>query len=81
MTVKELLPNGTIRIEGSRLVTINKETQRVVFSGVIRPEDIGTDNTIPSTLVADANIRYEGKGIVGDTQRTGILTRVFRFLF
>lgn len=81
VTVKEILPNGTIRIEGARLVTINKETQRVVFSGIIRPEDIGTDNSIPSSLVADANIRYEGKGIVGDTQRPGILTRVFRFLF
>jgi flagellar L-ring protein FlgH len=81
VTVKELLPNGTIRIEGSRLVTINKETQKVVFSGIVRPEDITTDNAIPSTLVADANIRYEGKGSIADTQKPGILTRVFRFLF
>jgi flagellar L-ring protein precursor FlgH len=81
VTVKEVLPNGIIRIEGSRLVTINKETQKVIFSGVVRPEDIGTDNSIPSTLVADANIRYEGKGTVADTQKPGILTRIFRFLF
>lgn len=81
VTVKEILPNGTLRIEGTRLVTINKETQRVVFSGVIRPEDIAFDNSIPSSLVAEATVRYEGKGVVGDTQRPGLLTRIFRILF
>jgi flagellar L-ring protein FlgH len=81
VTVKEVLPNGTIKIEGARNVTINNETQRVVFSGVIRPEDITRDNTIPSTLVADATIRYDGKGIIGSTQKPGILTRIFRYLF
>ena len=79
--VKEVLPNGTLRIEGSRFVTINRETQRVVFSGIVRPEDVGPDNTIPSNLVAAADVRYEGKGVVSEHQRQGILTRIFRFLF
>lgn len=79
--VKEVLPNGTLRIEGSRNVLINNENQRVVFSGLIRPEDISRDNTIPSTLVADASIRYDGKGLIGSTQKPGILTRIFRYLF
>ncbi len=79
--VKEVLPNGTLRIEGSRNVLINNENQRVVFSGLIRPEDISHDNTIPSTLVADASIRYDGKGLIGSTQKPGILTRIFRYLF
>lgn len=81
VTVKEVLPNGTLRIEGARNVTINNETQRVVFSGLIRPEDITRENTIPSTLVADASIRYDGKGLIGSTQKPGILTRIFRYLF
>ena len=81
VTVKEVLPNGTLRIEGARNVFINSENQRVVFSGLVRPEDITRDNTIPSTLVADASIRYDGKGIVGGTQKPGILTRIFRYLF
>jgi flagellar L-ring protein FlgH len=79
--VKEVLPNGTMRIEGSRDVMINNETQRVVFSGLIRPEDITRENTIPSTLVANASIRYDGKGLIGSTQKPGLLTRIFRYLF
>lgn len=81
VTVKEVLANGTMRIEGSRNVTINNETQRVVFSGLVRPEDITRENTIPSTLVADASIRYDGKGLVGNTQKPGLLTRIFKYLF
>ena len=79
--VKEALPNNTLRIEGTRLVGINRETQRVTFSGVVRPEDIGPDNTVPSNLIAGVEVRYDGKGIVGDTQKPGILSRIFRFLF
>ncbi|GEM_PF-455746 len=81
VTVKEVLANGTLRIEGSRNVAINNETQRVVFSGLVRPEDITRENTIPSTLVADAAIRYDGKGLIGNTQKPGLLTRIFRYLF
>lgn len=81
VTVKEVLPNGTLRVEGSRLVGINRETQRVKFSGIVRPEDIGPDNTVPSNLVASVEVHYDGKGIVGSAQRPGILARVFRFLF
>ncbi len=79
--VKEVLPNGTIKVEGSRLVGINKETQHVIFSGIVRPEDIAPDNTISSNLIAQVEVHYDGKGIVADTQRMGILTRAFKFLF
>lgn len=79
--VKKVLPNGTLLVEGTRVIGINKETQKIVFSGIVRPEDIGPDNTVPSSLVADVQVHYDGKGIVGDTQHAGILTRIFRFLF
>jgi flagellar L-ring protein precursor FlgH len=81
VVVKEILPNGNFRIEGSRLIGINKETQKVTFSGVVRPEDIATDNTIQSTQIANVEIRYDGKGVVADTAKSGILTRLFHFLF
>ena len=54
--VKEALPNGVLRIEGSRLITINKETQRVTLSGLVRPEDITLDNAIPSNLIASVEV-------------------------
>lgn len=79
--VVEVLPNGTLRVEGKRVVAINKETQEVTFSGLVRPEDIGSDNSIPSNLVADAKVTLVGKGMVGNTQKPGFLTRLFRFLF
>lgn len=79
--VKEILPNGTLKIEGSRIVGINRENQKVTFSGVVRPEDIGPDNTVPSNLVAGVEVHYDGKGIVGDTARPGFIARIFRFLF
>ncbi len=79
--VKEILDNGVLKIEGSRLITINKETQRVTLTGMIRPEDITQDNAIASTLIAEAQVKYDGKGIVADTQRMGFLTRIFRLIF
>jgi flagellar L-ring protein precursor FlgH len=81
VVVKDVLPNGTMRVEGSRSIGINRETQRVVFSGLVRPEDVGPDNTVASTQIASVEVRYDGRGIVGDTQRPGILSRIFRFLF
>ena len=81
VVVKELLPNGTMRVEGSRTVGINRETQHVVFSGLVRPEDVAADNSVASTQVASVEVRYDGRGIVGDTQRPGMLARIFKFLF
>ena len=62
-------------------MTVNRETQRVTFTGIVRPEDIGQDNSIPSTLIASVEVRYDGKGAIGDTTRVGILSRIFKFLF
>jgi len=81
VVVKDVLPNGTMRVEGSRMVGINRETQHVVFSGLVRPEDVGPDNSVASTQVAAVEVHYDGRGIVGDTQRPGILSRIFKFLF
>ena len=81
VVVKEVLPNGTMRVEGSRLVGINRETQHVVFSGLVRPEDVSPDNSVASTQIASVEVHYDGRGIVGDTQRPGILSRIFKFLF
>lgn len=81
VTVKEVLPNGNLRVEGTRRVGMNAETQEIALLGVIRPQDIAPDNTIASSLVADAQIKYAGKGPVGDKQHDGIITRIFKVLF
>jgi len=58
--ITERLGNGFLRIEGTRRVIVNGEVQELIVSGVIRERDISPDNTIPSTLVADAEIRFAG---------------------
>lgn len=57
--VKEVLPNGMLFIEGSKIVTVNNEEQTVYIKGFVRPEDINKDNTIYSSKVVDLEVRYQ----------------------
>jgi len=81
--ITEIMPSGNLRIEGRRSVKVNNEEQIMVLRGVVRPQDINFDNTIASTLIADASISYSGEGVVADEQRKGwlakILSRVWPF--
>lgn len=81
VTVTQVLPNGNLAIEGKRKVGMNAETQEITLTGVVRPQDIAFDNTIQSPLVADAQIKYGGRGPVGDKQHDGLIARIFKFLF
>jgi flagellar L-ring protein FlgH len=74
--ITDIVPSGNLRIEGRRSVTINNEEQIMVLRGIVRPQDINFDNTIPSTLIADASISYTGEGVVADEQRKGWLAKV-----
>lgn len=80
-TVKKVLPNGNMVIEGQRWIKINKDYQNFKLTGTIRPDDIATDNTVRSEKVADAEIVADGKGQISDRQRRGILTRILDWLF
>ena len=81
VVVKSVDPNGNLVVEGEREVTVNAEKQKMVFHGRVRTADIQPDNTVASEFVGDATIRYEGKGPIGDKQRAGIVSRIFRILF
>jgi flagellar L-ring protein precursor FlgH len=74
--VVKVLENGNFIIEGRKQVTVNAEDQYLILTGIIRPVDIGTDNTILSQYIADAKIVYTGKGVVDDKMRPGWLTRI-----
>lgn len=69
--VTDVLPNGNLRIVGTREVMVNHENQVIILSGVIRPRDIGNDNIIKSIYVSDAKIAYSGSGVIDDRQRPG----------
>ncbi|GAB7078995.1 flagellar basal body L-ring protein FlgH [Megalodesulfovibrio paquesii] len=74
--VVKILPGGLMQIEGAREVRINEETQIMVVRGLVRPRDIGSDNSVYSTHIADAKIEYYGKGVLADKQKSGWLTRL-----
>lgn len=83
MTAKvvEVLPNGNLRIEGRQAISVNAEEQELIVSGIVREADIAPNNTVLSTYLADARIDFKGSGALGDKQKPGVLTTIFRFLF
>lgn len=79
--VREVLPNGNLVIQGTRIVAVNHEEQYITITGVIRPDDVDRDNFILSSRVADASISIGGTGVVADKQRSGWGTWVFDWLW
>ncbi len=71
--VVDVLPNGNLRIAGTRSVKVNNEDMLILMEGMVRPRDISSDNTVNSAFVADARISYSGKGVVSDRQSPGWL--------
>ncbi|MCE5323113.1 flagellar basal body L-ring protein FlgH [bacterium] len=80
-TITKILDNGNFQIEGSRFVQTNAEKEEVKLSGVIRQQDITTDNTVSSTCIADAKITHVGSGAISSRQREGIISKIFKILF
>ncbi|HID98198.1 MAG TPA: flagellar basal body L-ring protein FlgH [Thermodesulfobacteriaceae bacterium] len=74
--VIEILPGGNLLVQATRELRINNETQYLVLTGVVRPKDLGPDNTIPSTRLADARIEYTGSGVISENQKPGWLARI-----
>jgi flagellar L-ring protein precursor FlgH len=74
--VIRVLPGGLLQIEGARETRVNEETEYMVLTGVIRSKDVGADNSVLSTQVADLGINYYGKGVLADKQKPGWFTRL-----
>lgn len=74
--VIDVLPNGNLQIEGRRNVMVNNEDQLIIVEGTVRPADIGPDNIVNSSFIADARIQYTGKGIISDRQSPGWLMNI-----
>ena len=74
--VIDTLPNGNLVLEGVRQVSFSKERQFASFRGVVRAYDIGADNTVLSSNVADARIEIVSEGTLTESQKKGWLLRL-----
>ena len=79
--VTEVLPNGNLVIEGTRDIRTSEEILQLQLSGVIRPQDVNSDNQIHSRLVANAEISVKGHGVITRTQKPGLISQILQAVF
>ncbi len=77
VTVTEVLPNGYLMIRGDKVIGLNQGSEYVRLSGIVRPADVSSSNTVLSTSIANATFSYGGKGALADANSLGWLGRFF----
>lgn len=76
-----VLPSGNLVVEAQRKIFMNNQHEDVMVRGVVRPKDIGPNNTVPSTSLSNLEIEMKGKGIIADSVRQpNFITRALLWL-
>jgi flagellar L-ring protein precursor FlgH len=79
--VVEVFPNGNLKIFGHREIKVNEENQIITLVGIVRPQDVDESNSVRSTSIAEAQIKYYGNGVIANKQKEGWLARFFNFVW
>ena len=79
--VTQILPNGALAIMGRQEILVNKELRELMVSGVVRPEDIESDNTVSHEKIAEMRVAYGGRGTLSDLQSPRWGTQIWDILF
>lgn len=82
--VISVLPNGNLVVEAQRQIAMNNQRETMIVRGVVRPNDIGPENSVPSAALSNLEIELKGKGIISDSTRspnplTRLLLRIIGF--
>lgn len=80
VTVREVLPNGEMLIQGQQTVDLNDEKQVISVSGRVRARDISENNSVLSSRIANAEISYNGQGYIAEKSQPSLLSRFFNFI-
>ena len=77
VTVTDILPNGNLVVRGEKIIGLNQGSEFIRLSGLVRPQDISSGNTVTSRKIANARIYYGGGGVVAESNSRGWLARFF----
>ena len=79
--VTDVQDNGNMMVEGTQSIWQNNNEHKITVQGVVRSDDVRSNNTILSSKVANATLKFDGKGPLNAKQRQGLLTQIFNILF
>ncbi|RLA04844.1 MAG: hypothetical protein DRQ54_09000 [Gammaproteobacteria bacterium] len=79
--VTNVLPNGNLVVRGEKIMSLNQGDERIGLVGEVRPADIGPDNVVLSTRIANAHIVYDGRGQLAEANQLGWASRFFNSVF
>ena len=79
--VTDVLPNGNLVLRGRQEMRVNYELRELIVTGIVRPQDVSRDNSVPHAKIAEARISYGGRGQISDAQQARWGQQIYDALF